>query len=55
VTEFFPGQGKWTEEEYLALDTGQLIELADGCLELLPMPTILHQLVVAFLYGRLDA
>jgi Uma2 family endonuclease len=55
VTEFFPRQGEWTEEEYLALDAGRLIELADGCLEVLPMPTIQHQSVVAFLYGRLEA
>lgn len=55
VAEFFPRQGEWTEEDYLALDAGRLVELADGRLEVLPMPTLLHQLVVAFLYGRLEA
>ena len=33
ATEFFPRQGEWTEQDYLALDAGRLIELADGCLE----------------------
>jgi Uma2 family endonuclease len=55
IAEFFPRQGEWTEEDYLALDAGRLIELAEGRLEVLPMPTLVHQLVVAFLYGRLEA
>jgi len=49
----FPTQGQWTEEEYLALDTNRLVELSDGCLELLPMPTIFHQLIVAHLHDLL--
>lgn len=55
VALLFPPQGQWTEAEYLALDTNRMIELSDGCLELLPMPTVLHQLIVAFLYDALQA
>lgn len=55
VAYLFPPQGEWTEEEYLALDTNRLIELSDGCLEVLPMPTPLHQLIVDFLYTLLKA
>ena len=49
----FPPQGSWTEDDYLALNTNRLIELSDGCLEVLPMPSLAHQLIVAFLYERL--
>jgi Uma2 family endonuclease len=55
VALLFPRQGEWTEEDYLALDTNQLIELSDGCLEVLPVPTIFHQLIAQFLFKLLDA
>ena len=29
----FPDQGRWTVEDYLALDTGRLVEYSDGFLE----------------------
>jgi Uma2 family endonuclease len=51
----FPAQGDWTEAAYLALDTNRLVELSEGCLEVLPMPTIFHQLIVEFLYTLLKA
>jgi Uma2 family endonuclease len=54
VALLFPNQGHWTEAEYLALDTNRLVELSDGCLEVLPWPTIFHQLVAGFLYTMLD-
>lgn len=40
---FFPRQGNWTENEYLSLDTNWLVEFTDGCVEVLPMPTVNHQ------------
>jgi Uma2 family endonuclease len=49
IVDLFPAQGDWTEEEYLALDTNRLIELSDGKLEVLPMPSDFHQLII----GRL--
>ena len=55
VALLFPPQGDWTEEEYLALDTNRLVELSDGFLEVLPMPSVLHQLLVKFLHARLEA
>ena len=48
-----PDQGHWREDEYLALDTNRLIEYSHGRLEVLPMPTFSHQLLVAFLYRSL--
>ncbi|MBW3543024.1 MAG: Uma2 family endonuclease [Planctomycetes bacterium] len=53
IARLYPRQGEWTEQEYLALDTNQLIEFSDGVLEFLPMPSWLHQAIVQFLYRRL--
>jgi Uma2 family endonuclease len=54
VALLFPKQGEWTEAEYLALDTNRLVELANGCLEVLPMPNVFHQLIVRFIFTRLQ-
>ncbi|MGQ9548596.1 MAG: Uma2 family endonuclease [Roseiflexus sp.] len=45
-------QGLWTDEMYLRLtdQTKVLIELTDGVLEILPMPTRTHQRILALLY-----
>ena len=51
----FPFQGAWTVENYLALDGGILVEYTDGFIKVLPMPTLLHQWIVRFLFRRLDA
>lgn len=53
VALLFPNQGQWSEAEYLALDTNRLVELSNGRLEVLSMPTILHQLVVGMLHRLL--
>jgi Uma2 family endonuclease len=54
IALLFPAQGSWSEEDYLSLDTNRLVEFSDGCVEVLPMPTVLHQLIVQFLYRLLD-
>jgi Uma2 family endonuclease len=53
VARLFPPQGAWTEEEFLALPGNRVTELDDGRLEVLEMPSELHQLLVAALYGCL--
>jgi Uma2 family endonuclease len=55
IATLFPDQGSWTEEDYLALNTNRLVELSDGCVEFLPMPTIFHQLIVNYLHNLLEA
>lgn len=50
----FPPQGQWTIGDYLSLDTNHFVELADGRLEVLPVPTEMHPLIVAFLLERLQ-
>ena len=50
----FPFQGGWSVTDYLALDTGLLVEYTDGFIRVLPMPTLLHQLIVKVLFRKLD-
>lgn len=50
VALLFPSQGSWSDGDYLALDTNRLVELVDGNLEVLPMPSMMHQLIVAYLH-----
>lgn len=55
VARLFPPQGCWSEEEYLDLPGNRLIELDDGRVEVLEMPSELHQFLVLFLYEALVA
>jgi Uma2 family endonuclease len=57
VATLFPPQGYWSENAYLDLTDGtnRRIELVDGRLEFLPMPTELHQALVEFLFDALRA
>src|SRR5712691_11899026 len=55
VAYLFPAQGTWTESEYLDLPGNRLVELSNGFLEVLPMPTMSHQMIVAFLLRALLA
>jgi len=57
VARLFPDQGAWDESEFLHLDslTGGRIELSDGHVELLPMPTVQHQLILQWLFKALDS
>jgi len=54
IAYLFPRQGTWTEEDYLGLDGiydgFPLVELSNGRLEVLAMPTQTHQLILAFLF-----
>lgn len=57
IAVLFPPQGQWTEADYLTLQkkTTRLIELSDGSVEVLPMPTPFHQGIVRFLFRMLEA
>ena len=54
IAHLFPLQGTWSEEEYLELETNHLVEFSDGNIEVLPMPTVMHQLIAAYLFKLLD-
>lgn len=55
--DLLPLQGLWTEAQYLRLtdETNHLIEFTDGVIEVLPMPTDSHQVLLLFLYDLLKA
>lgn len=57
IAHLFPPQGQWSESEYLLLteSTNWLVELVDGRIEVLAMPTIGHQLILRFLMDALRA
>ena len=50
VARLFPAQGAWTEEDYLNLETNHLVEFSHGRIEVLPMPSLTHQLIVGYLH-----
>ena len=56
LCDILPPQGAWSDEAYLWLTdhTNRLIEFSDGCVQELPMPTSIHQLVLAFLFRLFD-
>jgi Uma2 family endonuclease len=60
VAALFPAQGTWRESDYFALEgfrdgVHPLLELVNGHLEVLPMPTELHQFIMLFLVEVLRA
>src|SRR2546425_941369 len=59
IAHLFPHQGEWTEEELFELEdrygTYPIRELADGWLEVLPMPTELHQMILIYFFDLLRA
>jgi Uma2 family endonuclease len=57
IAKLFPNQGHWSEGEYLELSerTNRLIEMIDGCVEVLDMPSKTHQLIIQFMYRAMFA
>ena len=53
LATLFPSQGQWAEEEYLNLPNNRRLEFHRGLIQVLPVPTDLHQAIVGFLYVML--
>lgn len=55
LATYFPQQGTWSENRYLDLtdDIEGRVELTDGRLEFLPMPTEIHEAMIQFLFMAL--
>jgi len=54
LVDIFPAPGDWTESEYLQLsDRNLIVELSEGHLEIQPMPTSFHQIIVTRLTALL--
>lgn len=55
LATFFPRQGDWSEEAYMAFHGEQSrIELVDGSIEVLPVPTDRHQAILKLLLILID-
>jgi Uma2 family endonuclease len=54
IAYLYPAQGSWSEADYFALESNHMIEFSDGWIEVLPMPTALHQLIAQFLFTALN-
>ena len=56
ILELFPSPGEWTEADYFPLsDRGRMVELSNGDVEVLPLPTDFHQLILLRLTSSLYA
>lgn len=55
IAQHLPLQGEWTEDDYFQIEEAHSVELVDGCLEFLPMPTPLHQRIALFLFQLLQS
>lgn len=55
IAQLFPAQGAWSEAEYLALEPSRIVEFDNGFVEVHPMPTLRHQLIVQRLFTQLNA
>ena len=57
IVALLPQQGEWSDADYLWLSgqTNRLVELADGSIEVLPMPTKKHQAISRYLFLALLA
>jgi Uma2 family endonuclease len=55
IARLYPNQGCWSEWEYFDLNTNQRVEFSHGYIEFLPMPTVLHQRIIRFLFQALNA
>ncbi len=57
IARLFPEQGCWTEHDFFRLDslTEGRVELSGGRIEVAPMPTVQHQLILQWPFKALDA
>lgn len=53
IATLYPMQGDWSEADYYALEAERFVELVNGCIEVLPMPSYVHQVVLAWLFEQL--
>ena len=52
--KLYPRQGQWTPNAYFHLQIDRGVELVDGCLEFLPVPTEIHQAILIFFLNLLQ-
>jgi len=50
ILELFPRQGEWREGDYFSLPGNHLVELVNGHVEVLPVPSLLHQFIARLVF-----
>jgi Uma2 family endonuclease len=57
IATLFPDQGQWSEADYLSLtdNSRHMVELVEGRVEVLPMPSLAHQRIVNFVAKLIEA
>ncbi len=56
LATYFPNQGEWSDDEFVAFSAARSrLELVHGSVEVLPMPSVRHQVILALLFRVLDA
>lgn len=53
ILELFPRQGEWREGDYFSLPGNRMVELVDGHVEILPVPSLLHQFLARLVFLQL--
>jgi Uma2 family endonuclease len=53
ILELFPRQGEWREGDYFSLPGNRMMELVDGHVEILPVPSLLHQFLARLVFLQL--
>jgi Uma2 family endonuclease len=54
MLDILPEQGRWTETDYLKIETNRAVEFKDGFIQVAPMPTLTHQVILTFLWSILS-
>ena len=53
ILQLFPLQGRWHERDYFALPGNRMVELVRGHVEVLPVPSLLHQFLSQLIFLKL--
>jgi len=53
ILELFPRQGEWREGDYFSLPGNRMVELLDGYVEILPVPSLVHQFLARLMFLQL--
>ncbi len=54
ILELFPLQGDWRDGDYFALPGNRLVELVRGHVEVLPVPSMLHQFIARLVFLQMN-
>jgi Uma2 family endonuclease len=53
ILQLFPSQGEWQDGDYFSLPGNRLVEMVDGFVEVLPMPSLQHQFLARLIFLKL--